>query len=237
MPTAPSIPTCPAILFRSLFVPREAPIAAGKSDGHPPLVFVHGLGAQRGCFLPMASYLWLRGRRRSYSIDLSRGRSVAAMARRLSRYVGRVVEKTGEPQVDIVAHSLGGVVARLAFAEHGIAPQVRTLVTLGSPHHGTWAARYGASAAARALRPDSALMRRLGREGLPAGVRAVCLWSRSDVLILPAESAVLEGATAVEVTPFTHYSYLLSPEAWSRVAEALETPAGERSRRPRLARA
>jgi triacylglycerol esterase/lipase EstA (alpha/beta hydrolase family) len=210
------------LLAYAFLVPREAPITVGKSDGHAPLVFVHGLGAQRGCFLPMAGYLWLRGRRRRYSIDLSRGRTVEAMARRLARYVDRVVAKTGEPQVDLIAHSLGGVVARLALADHGLAPKVRTLITLGSPHHGTWAARYGASAAARALRPDSPLMRRLARSPLPDGVRAVSFWSKSDVFILPAESAVLEGAAAVEVTPFTHYSYLLLPQSWTQVADALE---------------
>ncbi len=221
------------LLAYAYLVPREAPIFAGKSDGHAPLVFVHGLGAQRGCFLPMAGYFWLRGRRRRYSIDLSRGRSVDAMARRLARYVGRVVEKTGEPRVDLIAHSLGGIVARLALAEHDLAPMVRTLITLGSPHHGTWTARYGAGTTTRALRPDSPLMRRLARSPLPQGVRVVSFWSKNDVFIVPAESAVLEGATAIDVTPFTHYSYLLLPESWAKVADALEKPLA--SPRPRSA--
>ncbi len=51
------------LLSYSLFVSRHEKIDPGKLDGHPPLIFVHGLGGNRGNFLLMSWYLWLLGRK------------------------------------------------------------------------------------------------------------------------------------------------------------------------------
>jgi len=65
-------------------------------------------------------------------------------------------------------------------------------------------------------------------QGPPHQPRLVALWSPADVLLLPAEAACAPGADAIEMLGFTHYSYLLSPTAWSRVHTVLEI---ERERR------
>jgi triacylglycerol esterase/lipase EstA (alpha/beta hydrolase family) len=210
------------LLAYTYLSPRRAPVAAVPDDGHPPIILVHGLGAARGCFLPMASYLWLRGRKRTYSIDFGKATTLRQMARRLTTYVRTVQRKTGARRVELVAHSLGGLVARLAIAECGLGDAVSILVTLGSPHLGTHAARFAGTTLTRALRPDSDFLRSLAAYPTPPGVRCVSLWSKNDVLIVPAESAVLAGSEAYEVTPFTHYSYLVSPRAWAAVLDVLE---------------
>lgn len=43
-------------------------------------------------------------------------------------------------KVDIVAHSMGGLVARSAIENHEVAKYVRSLITLGTPHLGTMSA-------------------------------------------------------------------------------------------------
>ncbi len=208
-------------LTYSLFSSRKVTIAAQEPDGHRPLLFVHGLGGSRGDFLLMSSYFWLKGRSRTYRIHFRRGQSVDQMARSLACFVRTVKIKTGEKQIDIVAHSLGGLVARMAVTEHGLAASVNTLITLGSPHLGTHAARLLNTATLRELRPDSDLMKRLSRKRWPARVRGVTFWSRSDLMILPPESAALQGTTAIEMPRFTHYSYLIDPKSWRAVYETL----------------
>jgi triacylglycerol esterase/lipase EstA (alpha/beta hydrolase family) len=209
------------LLACTLLVPRRAPIEAGEPDGHPPLVFVHGLGGNRGNFLAMAWYLRLHGRKRSYSVQLSSDGDIPDSARDLAAFVEAVREATRATTVDIVAHSLGGLVARIAVTDHGLADHVRTLVTLGTPHAGTHPARFANTSRTRDLRPDSALIQRVNAKPWPDGVHAVTFWSRNDLIILPAESAAAPGTETIDVSPFTHYSYLIDPRSWIAVAKVL----------------
>jgi pimeloyl-ACP methyl ester carboxylesterase len=210
------------LLSYSLLGARRAPVKALPPDGHPPLIFVHGLGGSRGDFTLMSKYLWLHGRRRSYRVHLEGGLSLERLAEALATLVGEVLAATGERQVELIAHSLGGLVVRMALADWDLAAVVKTVITLGSPHQGTYPARYADTAVTRELRPDSDLIRRLSAIPWPAEVHGVSFWSKSDVFVLPPESAALEGTDQIEVTPFTHYSYLIDPRCWALVRKELE---------------
>jgi triacylglycerol esterase/lipase EstA (alpha/beta hydrolase family) len=209
------------LLTVTLLSARDDPIEPGVSDGHPPLVFVHGLGGSRGDFVPMSWYLWLAGRRRTYRIRFAADQSVDEMAKALARFVRKVRKVTGQSQVDIVAHSLGGVVARVAVTRNRLGTAVRTLVTLGSPHRGTWSARFASTTKTRDLRPDSPGVLAINARPWPRHIRVVNVWSRNDLVILPHESAWTDGAQVIDASPFTHYSYLLDPAGWELVKNAL----------------
>ncbi len=208
------------LMAPGLFVPRDAPVRHRRDDGYPPVVFVHGLGGQRGNFLYLSGFLALNGRRRRYAIQFDRNTSIEARADALVAFVNEVREVTGAEEVDLVAHSLGGIVARLALAELDFARHIGTVITLGAPHGGTFSARVANTELTRALRPNSAAIARLGPP--PPGVRVVSLWSRGDLLVLPPESAVWPGSESIELSPFTHYSYLLEPRGWRAVARVLD---------------
>lgn len=47
------------------------------------------------------------------------------------------IEGLPHERVDLIAHSLGGLDARYALTHLGLARRVRSLVTVGTPHHGT----------------------------------------------------------------------------------------------------
>jgi len=129
-------------------------------------------------------------------------------------------------QIDLIGHSLGGIVARVALEDVELASRVATLVTVGSPHGGTQAARLAAKPPTVELRPDSPLMARLAAQlpwpGPPSRPRLVAFWSRADLLVMPATAARLDGAENIELPRFTHYDYLLRPMAWRRVLVALD---------------
>ncbi|MBI2890462.1 MAG: alpha/beta fold hydrolase [Nitrospirae bacterium] len=192
-----------------------------ESDGHAPIIFVHGLGGGPGNFLPMATYLRFHGRKRSYRISFDSKQGLEKRADALARFIGRVRAANGASQVDLVAHSLGGIIVRIALARPRLARSVRTLVTLGTPHHGTYPARYLNSPILRDLRPDGRIIRLLQHRPWPRSVRGVALWSRNDLMVLPPESACLEGMESVDMSPFTHYSYLIHPRSWEAVRRAL----------------
>lgn len=211
------------LLIHTLFVPRTEKMAAREPDGYPPLIFVHGMGGNRGNFYLMSKYLAYHGRKRSYMIHFPGGLSIEEMASHLAAFVGKVTEVTGEPKVDIIAHSLGGLVVRLAMAESAdMGNSVCNFITLGTPHKGTFPARFATAQKLMDLRPGSDLITRLEKAGLPDKIRCVSFWSKSDLLVLPPESAMLDGSEQIEAEGFTHYSYLLSPSSWINVARALE---------------
>lgn len=209
------------LMSYSLYKRKGVPIEAGVADGHPPMVFVHGLGGGRGDFRPMAWYLRRMGRKRSYAIAFDTSQDLPGRAAALAEFVREIVEVTGEPQVDIIAHSMGGLIARLAIVDDGLAPLVKTLITMGTPHGGTYSARLGNSVVTRELRPDSPLIRRLAEKPLPPHLHVVTFWSRGDLVILPPESAALAGSQQIEVPHYTHYGYLIVPASWKAVLQAL----------------
>ncbi len=209
----------------SMLAARERAVEPLADDGFPPILMVHGLGGHRGNFIGMQAMLRLSGRTRTYALGFPAEMTLEAQAEAVRRTVQEIlrVNRLGKKgRVDLVAHSMGGLVARLALVEKSTRARVRVLVTLGTPHAGTFVARFGASAHIRELRPGSETLRTLKRQ-LPwrHPPRLVCLWSPSDVFLLPPTSACVEGAENVEMPGFTHLSYLVHPRAAKAVLDAL----------------
>ena len=209
--------------------PKPEPL---PDDGHRPVVFVHGLGGHRGNFLPARLFFRLRGRTRTYSAGFAPGADLEALGAELRRFIDEVFRVNALPagtQIDLVAHSMGGIVGRIALEDSVTRARVATFATLATPHAGTHVARYAATHATLALRPGSPLLTRLSTQ-VPwlAPPRLVCFWSRSDPVMLPAETACVTGAECVELEGLTHYGYLLQPSCFRRLYAAL--PAGDSQR-------
>ena len=178
--------------------------------------------------MPMMGYFWWEGSRRTYAVGFEERSSLESMAvelRRLVTEVSLVNGLSGPKTVDLVAHSMGGIVCRLAMEDEETRHRIRRFVTLGTPHSGTHAARFLATQSALALRPESSLLERLDRQlpwpGPPLWPQTTAYWSRSDIVLLPPEAAKMEGALSPELETMTHYGYLLHPDGWRAVYETL----------------
>ena len=163
-------------------------VAAGT-----PIVLVHGLVDNRSVFTVLRRALRRRGFGRVLTLNYSPFTSdVRAAAAQLAALVEKTCEATGHERVHVVGHSLGGVVARYYVQVMGGDARVHTLVTLGSPHAGTWAAHLLPSRLVRQLRPGSALLAELAAPSPGCRTRFVAFWSDLDQLIVPSSSARID---------------------------------------------
>jgi triacylglycerol lipase len=113
--------------------------------------------------------------------------------------------KTGAPSVDLVGYSAGGIVIGLFVAAH--ANEVRQIVTLGSPLHGTEIAGLAVTlnlsstecpVACREMAPGSSILTSLdAAEPARTGVPWTSMWTNDDQVVLPPDSARFTGATNI----------------------------------------
>jgi alpha/beta hydrolase family protein len=98
-----------------------------------PVVLVHGFLGDPTNFLLLRSYLAAHGMRNFASFAYSPRFDYQRLARRLAQAIEALCLATGVSKVDVVGHSLGGLVGRyLLEMEHE--HRVRRLVTLGAPY-------------------------------------------------------------------------------------------------------
>ena len=171
------------------------------------IVLLHGYMANRSTVFPLAAWLRARGFKQilTYGYDSSAGVDRAALG--LKAFLKRNVRGG---RVDLVGHSMGGLVARVYLQELGGARRVDRCVTLGTPHKGTYNAYWLWSRVGAELRPDSRLMERLQRStGRASAVRFASLVAGSDNLVIPRVFAGHEREACLP--DLGHVSMLFSP--------------------------
>ena len=191
-----------------------------------PVLLVHGMVDNRSIFTLLRRSLRRCGfgqvRTVNYSVFTSDVRAAAAS---LGEAVEQVCAETGYERVHVVAHSLGGVVARYYVQRMAGDERVHTLVTLGSPHCGTSSARLVPLRLCRQLRPDSDLLAELGSPADGCRTRFLAVWSDLDQLIYPKRNARIDhpdlDATNVMMRGIGHMSLPIDPRVARVVTRAL----------------
>ncbi|MFI5683571.1 esterase/lipase family protein [Streptomyces sp. NPDC051636] len=195
----------------------------------PPVVLLHGFIDNRSVFVLLRRSLLQHGRQRVESLNYSPlTRDIRVAAELLGRHIEEVCERTGSPQVDVVGHSLGGLIARYYVQRLGGDLRVRTLVTLGSPHGGTRAVPLAnAHPIVRQMRPDSELIEELTRPAPGCRTYFVSFWSDLDSLMDPLETARIDHpdlmALNVPVTGIGHLALPVHPAVAAGIRQALDT--------------
>jgi triacylglycerol esterase/lipase EstA (alpha/beta hydrolase family) len=181
------------------------------------VVLVHGYLANRGPLLPLAAYLRARGHKQILAYEYRGGAGIEQAAIGLRDFLR---ERVRGGRINLVCHSLGGLVARVYLQQLGGARRVDRCITLGTPHRGTYNAYWVASRVGRELRPDSPFLARLdaSRAG-SGGVRFTSIVAGSDNIVIPRVFSSNE--TVVHVPGLGHLGLLFSPTAFRAVAEQL----------------
>ncbi|WP_405627812.1 alpha/beta fold hydrolase [Streptomyces sp. NBC_00016] len=201
-------------------LPTKAPL---------PVVLLHGFIDNRSVFVLLRRSLAQHGRHRVESLNYSPLTcDIRTAAELLGRHIEEICERTGSSQVDVVGHSLGGLIARYYVQRLGGDGRVRTLVTLGTPHSGTRVAPLAnAHPIVRQMRPGSELIEELSRPAPGCRTRFVSFWSDLDHLMDPLESACVEHPDLlvqnVRVTGIGHLALPVHPAVATGIRQALDT--------------
>ena len=178
--------------FRSeTFSDWTPPDASGKSG----VLLVHGFFCNRGFWNPWLAELRSRGFPYVAVTLEPPFDSIDRYGPVLAAAASRLTASTGSLPI-VVAHSMGGLAVRRWLASADLnSPRVHRVFTIGSPHHGTWMAKFSLSNIGRQMRLGSAWLADLAASESPdAHADFVCYFSNCDNIVLPSESATLRGA-------------------------------------------
>lgn len=204
-----------------------------RGDAKPLVLLVHGYMCNRGLWWGLRKSLRAAGYPvATINLEPPLG-GIDTFAERLHTRI-RGLQPSGEQPICIVAHSMGGLVARRYLQRHGTAGIVR-LVTLGSPHHGTDIAWLGIGRCAQEMRRGSDLLDMLP-DAAPASLPVVSIWSTDDNFMIPGDTARLAGARDVRIQRLGHLAMAFSPVIRRIVLDEMAAAAPEAPSRSRHAR-
>lgn len=203
------------------WLPRRRPPVG---DDSTPVVLVHGYTQNATNMWGLRVALESCGRP-TFPISLGLPfRAIDAYCPRLVRGIERALEVTGAERFDLVAHSMGGIVTRRVLSQRpDVGRRLRRVVTLGTPHLGTAAARgpvVGREALEMKRRSEFLASLPTFRELAPdAEVTTVA--ARQDYIVYPGETCHLPGSRAITLDGVGHAGLLAHPSAVKAVLDAL----------------
>ena len=207
--------------------PGPNPQLPAPGADRPPAVLLHGFVDNRSVFVLLRRSLARHGWRHLECLNYSPLTcDIRTAAELLGRHIEEICARTGRSEVDIVGHSLGGLIARYYVQCLGGDHRVRTLVTLGTPHSGTSVAPLAsAHPIVRQMRPGSAVIEELRTPAPGCRTRFVSFWSDLDQLMVPVETACIDHpdliAQNVRVSGIGHLALPVHPAVAAGIREAL----------------
>lgn len=154
-----------------------------------PIVFIHGFGGGSYEYKPIIRYLKKHDDPVCYEFCYKKkfGQvSLKVIAQELHEFI---LAHVTEPELDIVAISQGGVIARYYIA-HYQDRKIRKCITLCSPHQGSLLAYIGILPGIKELQPSSSFLKELDVKN----AEYYAVYNPADLMVLPGWFAKLREA-------------------------------------------
>jgi len=192
----------------------------GPTNGRVVLL-QHGYVNNGAVWFFTARALEARGYR-VFTIDQPPFACIDVMGDLLAERVSEVLHITGAAQLTLVAHSMGGLICRAYLRRHGGASgdKIDQLITLGSPHQGTFHARLARGANGMQMRAGNVWLTSLGETLV--GIPFTSIYSIHDTIIAPQDSSEVLGADNVQLSAVGHVSMPSGSIARKALITALE---------------
>ena len=195
----------------------------------PPVLLIHGYGCNSGYWSHLTPLLDAAHISHA-SLDLEPVLgAIDDYVPLVERAVASLCSKSNVPKVIIVAHSMGGLVARAYVREHGAA-SIAHIFTMGTPHHGTSLANMGVGRNAVQMRrstnapdaPESPWLRALAATESDA-TRALItsFYTHHDNIVAPQTSSVLPGARCIAFGGIGHVAMGRNPRVLQRLMQEI----------------
>jgi pimeloyl-ACP methyl ester carboxylesterase len=205
------------------------------SPDSPPVLIIHGFLGTRGSMYMLERRLVTDGFVCvSFNLGTLNTRDIRRSAFLIHRKIERILAQTPSQRIDIIGHSMGGLIGLYYVKKLGGHQRVRKLIMMGTPVRGTWAALAGVatlglwSTSSWQLLPRSRFLDELAQGPLPSGVEVTTIAAARD-WVVPPDTTRLHGANATTV-PLGHSSLVVSEEVYRRVVTTLR-PARDHSER------
>ena len=163
-----------------------------------PVLLVHGYVCNGGYWTQLSRQLAQAGIvHKAVDLEPING-DIEAFVPQVEQAITELCARTGSDRVIIVAHSMGGLVARAWLRRHGAA-RVARIITIGTPHHGTALANLAAGTNARQMSridgaPSGWLAQLAASETPETRALITSIYSHHDNIVTPQCSAHLSGA-------------------------------------------
>ena len=213
--------------FRSnAWLDRAEALQSGPT-GKRGVVFIHGFICNRGLWNPWMRRLQHEGRAFvAVNLEPVFG-SIDDYTDIVEEAVRKIEHVTGLPPL-LVCHSMGGLAARAWLRKANADHRVAHVVTIGTPHHGTWLARFSHMRNGRQMQAGKGWLAQLREDEPPPRNRLfTCYYSNCDNIVLPASRATLAGANNRFVPGAAHVAMAFDARVVEPVLALLERPAGQ----------
>ena len=222
--------TAPRVfLWRQPFLSNVEPDHVPSGVARRGVVLVHGFVCNRGLWNPWMSVL--RARDVPFiavNLEPLFG-SIDDYAQIIEAAVAKLESSTGVPPV-LVGHSMGGLAIRAWMQRFGSDARVHRVITIGSPHQGTWLARFGRTTNGLQMRQRGSWLTRLAAdEPLARAARFTCLYGHCDNIVFPALTGTLPGALNIHIARTAHVQMAFHPAVFDEVWRWLVMPLPARS--------
>jgi len=208
---------------------RRTDAFAAKTHESPPVLIIHGFLGTRGSMYLLERRLVQDGFVCvSFNLGTLNVRDIRRSAFLIHRKIERILAQFPSQKIDIIGHSMGGLIGLYYVKKLGGHARVRKLIMLGTPVRGTWSALAGVmtlglwSTSSWQLLPRSRFLDELHQGPLPAGVEVATIAAARD-WVVPLGTTRLQGANAMTV-PLGHSSLVVSEEVYRRVVNTLRPP-------------
>ncbi|MFN3628986.1 MAG: lipase family alpha/beta hydrolase, partial [Casimicrobiaceae bacterium] len=210
-------------------------LAAGRPvTGGPVVLLQHGYSHNGAVWWGSVRALEAAGHR-VFTIDQPFWEDIERMAERLHARIEAILAATGEAQLTLVAHSMGGLIGRAYLRRYGPS-RLHALVTIGSPHHGTRLARLALGPNGAQMRIGNPWLAELNATPLPPELPVISIWSVHDTIIVPQDASRLDGAMNIVMHGVGHVAQPADRETRARWIACLPAPKVDRRGRVRTDR-